>query len=74
VTRANARDKRFAIPLTLGKLCIVERLILLLIVCGLLGGCVDTGPVFSRDGDKHDPVAGEATPPPETGPRGGWAW
>jgi hypothetical protein len=52
----------------------VARLILLLIVFGLLGGCVDTGPVFSRDGDKHDPVAGEATPPPETGPRGGWAW
>lgn len=48
------------------------RLILLLIVFGMLIGCAETGPVFKQD--NHEPVAGEATPPPETGPRGGWAW
>jgi hypothetical protein len=50
----------------------MERFVLLLIVLGLLTGCVSDGPVFPRD--NHEPVAGEATPPPQTGPRGGWAW
>ena len=47
------------------------RLVLLLIVFGLLVGCAEE-PIFKQD--KHEPVAGEATPPPQTGPRGGWAW
>jgi hypothetical protein len=48
------------------------RFALLLIVLALLTGCVETGPVFPAD--NHEPVAGESTPPPQTGPRGGWAW
>jgi hypothetical protein len=47
------------------------RLILLLIVFALLTGCADE-PLLPRE--KHEPVFGEATPAPETGPRGGWAW
>jgi hypothetical protein len=50
----------------------MARLVLLLIVLGLLSGCVSDGPVFAHD--DHEPVPGEATPAPETGPRGGWAW
>jgi hypothetical protein len=50
----------------------MARLVLLLIVFGLLGGCVSEGPLVSRD--NHDPFPGEATPAPQTGPRGGWAW
>jgi hypothetical protein len=49
------------------------RLVLLLIVLGLLSGCVSDGPVLTSD-TKHEPVPGEATPAPETGPHGGWAW
>ena len=48
------------------------RLFLLLIVLGLLAGCVSEERVFSQT--DHEPVPGEATPAPETGPRGGWAW
>jgi len=50
----------------------MARFVLLLIVLGLLSGCVSDGPVFSPD--NHEPVAGEATPAPQSGPRGGWAW
>jgi hypothetical protein len=50
----------------------MARLVLLLIVLGLLTGCVSDTPNFPHD--NHEPVAGEATPPPETGPRGSWAW
>ena len=50
----------------------MARLVLLLIVLGLLTGCVSETPNFPHD--NHEPVAGEATPAPETGPRGSWAW
>jgi hypothetical protein len=70
--KANALATRFAIRLGLGKLWIVVRVILLLIVFGLLGGCADTP--LSSSSEKHEPVPGEATPAPESGPRGGWAW
>jgi hypothetical protein len=49
------------------------RVFLLLIVFALLAGCVSDEPVFSHT-DDHDPVAGEATPRPDPGPHGGWAW
>lgn len=49
----------------------MARLVLLLIVFALLTGCVSEGPLTT---EKHEPVAGEATPAPESGPRGGWAW
>jgi hypothetical protein len=48
------------------------RLFLLLIVLALFAGCVSDERVFSQT--DHEPVAGEATPAPETGPHGGWAW
>jgi hypothetical protein len=48
------------------------RLFLLLIVLALLAGCVSEERVSNKT--EHDPVPGEATPAPETGPRGGWAW
>jgi hypothetical protein len=49
----------------------MARLILLLIVFALLSGCAEE-PLLQRD--KHEAVAGEATPAPQSGPRGGWAW
>jgi len=49
----------------------MARLVLLLIVFVLLAGCVAEGPLET---EKHEPVPGEATPAPESGPRGGWAW
>ncbi len=51
----------------------VTRLLLLVIVLALLGGCVSEGPVFSNT-EAHDPIPGEATPAPQSGPHGGWAW
>jgi len=50
----------------------MPRLVLLLIVFALLTGCASEETVFKRD--SADPVPGEATPPPQSGPRGGWAW
>lgn len=50
----------------------MPRLVLLLILLALLNGCASDEQVFKRD--NSDPVPGEATPAPETGPRGGWAW
>jgi uncharacterized protein YcfL len=50
----------------------MARLVLLLIVLALLAGCVSEEPILSSD--KHEPVPGEATPAPESGPHGGWAW
>jgi hypothetical protein len=47
------------------------RFVLLLIVLGLLSGCAEES-LLKRD--SHEPVAGEATPAPQTGPHGGWAW
>jgi hypothetical protein len=47
------------------------RLVLLLIVTGFLTGCAEENILQKSD---HEPVAGEATPAPQTGPRGGWAW
>jgi hypothetical protein len=49
----------------------MARFVLLLIVLGLLSGCAEE-PLLHRD--NHEPVAGEATPAPQTGPHGGWAW
>jgi hypothetical protein len=49
----------------------MARVILLMIVLSLVSGCADE-PVFRHD--DHTPVSGEATPAPQTGPRGGWAW
>jgi len=49
------------------------RVFLLLIVLELLGGCVSDERILSQSSD-HDPVPGEATPAPQPGPRGGWAW
>lgn len=37
----------------------------------LLAGCA-TDEGLTIDG--RSPLAGEPTPPPERGPRGGWAW
>lgn len=37
----------------------------------LLSGCA-TDEGLTIDG--RSPLAGEPTPPPERGPRGGWAW
>jgi hypothetical protein len=39
--------------------------------CMLVAGCA-TDEGLTIDG--RSPLAGEPTPPPETGPRGGWAW
>ena len=50
----------------------MARLVLLMIVLALLAGCVSEGPLTTDE--KHEPVAGEATPAPESGPHGGWAW
>jgi hypothetical protein len=50
----------------------MTRLFLLLIVLGLLSGCAEE-PLLKRD-NTREPVAGEATPAPQTGPHGGWAW
>jgi hypothetical protein len=47
------------------------RLVLLLIVLALLSGCAEESILHS---DNHEQVAGEATPAPQSGPRGGWAW
>jgi len=49
----------------------MARLVLLLIVLALSTGCVVEGPLTT---EKHEPVPGEATPAPESGPKGGWAW
>jgi len=49
----------------------MARVVLLLIVLSLLSGCAEEP--LSRP-DDHTPVAGEATPAPQTGPRGGWVW
>ena len=51
----------------------MPRLVLLLIVFALLGGCASEESALKPTGN-HEPVPGEATPAPETGPRGGWAW
>jgi hypothetical protein len=51
----------------------MPRLALLLIVFALLTGCA-TEESALKPNDNHEPVPGEATPPPEVGPRGGWAW
>jgi uncharacterized protein YceK len=48
------------------------RLVLLLIVLGLLSGCASETLDIAHD--KHEPVAGEATPAPQSGPNGSWAW
>ena len=51
------------------------RVLLLLIVLAFVSGCVTDERVMTHDrNDKHDPVPGEATPAPESGPHGGWAW
>ena len=47
------------------------RLVLLLIVTSFLSGCAEETVLRQNE---HEPVAGEATPAPQTGPRGGWAW
>jgi len=49
----------------------MARLVLLLIVIALLSGCAEESVLHSND---NASVAGGATPAPETGPRGGWAW
>jgi uncharacterized protein YceK len=49
----------------------MPRVVLLLIVLSLVSGCAEET-VFRHD--DHEPVAGEATPAPESGPHGGWAW
>jgi len=52
---------------------IIPRLSILSIslVCLLLAGCA-TNDELTIDG--RSPLAGEPTPPPQQGPRGGWAW
>ena len=50
----------------------MPRLVSLLIVMASMTGCAIDNPTFKPDAEH--PVAGEATPAPETGPRGGWAW
>ena len=46
--------------------------ILSILVAGLLvAGCA-TDEGLTVDG--RSPLAGEPTPPPQPGPRGGWAW
>jgi hypothetical protein len=40
-------------------------------VCMLFDGCASEEPL---NFDEHAPVAGEATPPPTSGARSGWAW
>jgi uncharacterized protein YceK len=49
------------------------RLALLFIVFALVVGCASEAPMV-KPNESHEPVAGEATPAPESGPRGGWAW
>jgi hypothetical protein len=49
------------------------RLFLLLIVLALMVGCASEEHVFTHT-DHSDPVPGEATPAPQSGPHGGWAW
>jgi hypothetical protein len=48
------------------------RFSLIFVACALIAGCADE-PLKLSTSD-HAPVAGESTPPPQTGPRGGWAW
>jgi hypothetical protein len=43
----------------------------ILVVCLLVAGCA-TDEGLTIDG--RSPLAGEPTPPPQPGPRGGWAW
>jgi hypothetical protein len=50
----------------------MARFVLLLIVLALVSGCAEE-PLLKRDANR-EPVAGEATPAPQTGPHGGWAW
>ena len=49
----------------------MTRLVLLLIVTSFLSGCAEE--TILRQTDREQ-VPGEATPAPQTGPRGGWAW
>ena len=52
----------------------MARVVLLLIVLSLVAGCADEPILRHDDHADHTAVAGEATPAPQTGPRGGWAW
>lgn len=45
---------------------------ILIFVAYAVAGCADEPLKLSTS--NHAPVAGESTPPPQTGPRGGWAW
>lgn len=47
------------------------RFILIFVACAF-AGCADEPLKLSTT--NRAPVAGESTPPPQTGPRGGWAW
>jgi len=48
------------------------RIVALVFIVTILGGCASSPEPLSETA--HDPVAGEATPPPQPGPRGGWSW
>jgi starvation-inducible outer membrane lipoprotein len=45
---------------------------LVLAVALILASCASGPEQISTT--EHDPVPGEATPAPQAGPRGGWAW
>ena len=53
-------------------LALMSRIVALVFAIGMLAGCASSPEPLSDT--QHDPVAGEATPAPQAGPRGGWSW
>lgn len=48
------------------------RMILIFGAYALFAGCAEEP--LNLSSSNNAPVAGESTPPPQTGARGGWAW
>jgi uncharacterized protein YceK len=57
------------LPVTVAQM---NRFFLIFIVCLLLAGCASEGPLTTPTNDTR--ISGEATPPPNMNPRGGWNW
>jgi predicted component of type VI protein secretion system len=50
----------------------MNRFFLIFLGCVLLAGCASEGPLTTPTNDTR--ISGEATPPPNLNPRGGWNW